>query len=190
MIVGEHNRPNDTDVNVIKEKKLTNVRNHGKDENVAARRRRACSRSRRRWSGSTPTSSSRSRPTRSACASRSSDQPAPAPLATRSRTRRACKKNVECETGNVELGMKRDRLLHSSFPVPRFAFDILFLFGALRSRGARGRGRAKSSCGPRAHTRRAGDPDVALRQYNDAVTTRSDVRRRVARARRASHAVG
>jgi GTP-binding protein len=34
MIVGEHNRPNDTDVNAIKEKKLTNVRNHGKDENV------------------------------------------------------------------------------------------------------------------------------------------------------------
>jgi GTP-binding protein len=35
MIVGEHNRANDTDVNVIKEKKLSNVRNHGKDENVA-----------------------------------------------------------------------------------------------------------------------------------------------------------
>jgi len=34
MIVGEHNRPNDTDVNVTKEKKLSNVRNHGKDENV------------------------------------------------------------------------------------------------------------------------------------------------------------
>jgi GTP-binding protein len=34
MIVGEHNRPNDTDVNVIKEKKLSNMRNHGKDENV------------------------------------------------------------------------------------------------------------------------------------------------------------
>jgi GTP-binding protein len=34
MIVGEHNRPNDTDVNPIKEKKLSNVRNHGKDENV------------------------------------------------------------------------------------------------------------------------------------------------------------
>ncbi len=34
MIAGEHNRPNDTDVNVIKEKKLSNVRNHGKDENV------------------------------------------------------------------------------------------------------------------------------------------------------------
>ena len=34
MIVGEHNRPNDTDVNVIREKKLSNVRNHGKDENV------------------------------------------------------------------------------------------------------------------------------------------------------------
>jgi GTP-binding protein len=34
MIVGEHNRPNDADVNVVKEKKLTNVRNHGKDDNV------------------------------------------------------------------------------------------------------------------------------------------------------------
>jgi GTP-binding protein len=34
MIVGEHNRPNDTDVNVVREKKLTNVRNHGKDENI------------------------------------------------------------------------------------------------------------------------------------------------------------
>jgi GTP-binding protein len=34
MIIGEHNRPNDTDVNAIKEKKLTNVRNHGKDDNV------------------------------------------------------------------------------------------------------------------------------------------------------------
>jgi GTP-binding protein len=34
MIVGEHNRPNDTDVNVVKEKKQTNVRNHGKDENI------------------------------------------------------------------------------------------------------------------------------------------------------------
>ncbi len=34
MIIGEHNRANDTDVNAIKEKKLTNVRNHGKDDNV------------------------------------------------------------------------------------------------------------------------------------------------------------
>jgi len=34
MIIGEHNRPNDSDVNAIKEKKLSNVRNHGKDENV------------------------------------------------------------------------------------------------------------------------------------------------------------
>jgi len=34
MIIGEHNRPNDTDVNAIREKKLTNVRNHGKDDNV------------------------------------------------------------------------------------------------------------------------------------------------------------
>ncbi|MCL2778780.1 MAG: translational GTPase TypA [Polyangiaceae bacterium] len=34
MIVGEHNRPADADVNFVKEKKQTNVRNHGKDENV------------------------------------------------------------------------------------------------------------------------------------------------------------
>jgi GTP-binding protein len=34
MIIGEHNRPNDSDVNVTKEKKLSNMRNHGKDENV------------------------------------------------------------------------------------------------------------------------------------------------------------
>ena len=34
MIIGEHNRPNDSDVNATKEKKLSNVRNHGKDENV------------------------------------------------------------------------------------------------------------------------------------------------------------
>jgi GTP-binding protein len=34
MIIGEHNRPNDTDVNAVREKKQTNVRNHGKDENV------------------------------------------------------------------------------------------------------------------------------------------------------------
>ncbi len=35
MIIGEHNRPNDADVNVVREKKQTNVRNHGKDENTA-----------------------------------------------------------------------------------------------------------------------------------------------------------
>jgi GTP-binding protein len=34
MIIGEHNRPNDTDVNAVREKKLSNVRNHGKDENT------------------------------------------------------------------------------------------------------------------------------------------------------------
>jgi GTP-binding protein len=34
MIIGEHNRPNDADVNAVREKKLTNVRNHGKDDNV------------------------------------------------------------------------------------------------------------------------------------------------------------
>lgn len=34
MIVGEHNRENDIDVNATKEKKLTNLRAAGKDENV------------------------------------------------------------------------------------------------------------------------------------------------------------
>jgi len=34
MIVGEHNRGNDLDVNVCREKKLTNVRAAGRDENV------------------------------------------------------------------------------------------------------------------------------------------------------------
>jgi len=34
MIVGEHNRPNDLDVNVVREKKLTNIRAAGRDENV------------------------------------------------------------------------------------------------------------------------------------------------------------
>jgi GTP-binding protein len=34
MIVGEHNRPNDADVNIIKEKKQTNVRSKTKDENT------------------------------------------------------------------------------------------------------------------------------------------------------------
>ncbi len=34
MIIGEHNRANDLDVNITKEKKLTNIRASGKDENV------------------------------------------------------------------------------------------------------------------------------------------------------------
>ena len=34
MIIGEHNRPNDLDVNATKEKKLTNIRAAGKDENT------------------------------------------------------------------------------------------------------------------------------------------------------------
>ena len=34
MIVGEHNRENDLDINICKEKKLTNIRAAGKDENV------------------------------------------------------------------------------------------------------------------------------------------------------------
>jgi GTP-binding protein len=34
MVVGEHNRPNDLDVNVTREKKLTNIRAAGRDENV------------------------------------------------------------------------------------------------------------------------------------------------------------
>nr|HYO92876.1 translational GTPase TypA [Polyangiaceae bacterium] len=34
MIVGEHNRPNDLDVNAVREKKLTNIRAAGRDENI------------------------------------------------------------------------------------------------------------------------------------------------------------
>ena len=34
MIVGENNKDNDLDVNVCREKKLTNIRSAGKDENV------------------------------------------------------------------------------------------------------------------------------------------------------------
>jgi len=34
MVVGEHNRANDLDVNAVREKKLTNIRAAGKDENV------------------------------------------------------------------------------------------------------------------------------------------------------------
>ena len=34
MIVGEHNRANDLDVNAVREKKLTNIRAAGRDENV------------------------------------------------------------------------------------------------------------------------------------------------------------
>jgi hypothetical protein len=68
MIIGEHNRPNDSDVNIIREKKLSNVRNHGKDDNVMLYRPRTCSPSRPPWSGSTATSSSRSRPSTCACA--------------------------------------------------------------------------------------------------------------------------
>ncbi len=34
MIIGEHSRPNDLDVNATKEKKLTNIRAAGRDENI------------------------------------------------------------------------------------------------------------------------------------------------------------
>ena len=34
MIIGEHNRNNDLDVNAAREKKLTNIRAAGRDENI------------------------------------------------------------------------------------------------------------------------------------------------------------
>jgi GTP-binding protein len=34
MVVGEHSRPNDIDVNIVKEKKMTNVRSKNKDDNT------------------------------------------------------------------------------------------------------------------------------------------------------------
>ena len=48
MIVGEHNRPNDLDVNVCREKKLTNVRKQEQGRERHARRRRVRSPSRPR----------------------------------------------------------------------------------------------------------------------------------------------
>jgi len=70
MIIGEHNRPNDLDVNCTREKKLTNIRAAGRDENVTLPRR-TCTPSTPPWSGSTKTSYSRSPPTPSAPASKS-----------------------------------------------------------------------------------------------------------------------
>ena len=37
MIVGENARDNDLDVNIVKEKKLTNMRASGSDDTVASR---------------------------------------------------------------------------------------------------------------------------------------------------------
>jgi GTP-binding protein len=34
MVVGEHNRPNDLTINISREKKLTNIRAAGRDENI------------------------------------------------------------------------------------------------------------------------------------------------------------
>src|SRR6476620_7087446 len=34
MVVGEHARDNDLDINIIREKKLTNIRAAGRDENI------------------------------------------------------------------------------------------------------------------------------------------------------------
>jgi GTP-binding protein len=34
MVIGEHNRESDIDVNVAREKKLTNVRSKNKDDNI------------------------------------------------------------------------------------------------------------------------------------------------------------
>ena len=58
MIVGEHSHENDLDFNISKEKKLTNIRAAGRDENVILTPPRDMS-SRRRSSGSPRTSSSR-----------------------------------------------------------------------------------------------------------------------------------
>ena len=41
MIVGQHARDNDLEVNVLKGKKLTNIRTHSKDEAVRLRPRRS-----------------------------------------------------------------------------------------------------------------------------------------------------
>jgi GTP-binding protein len=72
MIIGEHSRDNDLEVNPLKGKKLTNVRASGKDEAVRLTPPVPMSASKRPSPISTMTSWSRSRRTRSACASASS----------------------------------------------------------------------------------------------------------------------
>jgi hypothetical protein len=71
MIIGEHNRDNDLEVNVLKGKKLTNIRAAGKDEAVRLTPPIRMTLERRSPTSRT-TSWSRSRRSRSACASATS----------------------------------------------------------------------------------------------------------------------
>jgi predicted membrane GTPase involved in stress response len=59
MIVGENSRADDMDVNITKEKKLTNVRSSTAEVNFAARAAARCSRSSSPWSSAARTSASR-----------------------------------------------------------------------------------------------------------------------------------
>ena len=80
MVVGEHSRDNDLDVNVVREKKLTNMRASCADEAIRLVRLAPLISS-RPSSSSPTTNSSRSPPNRSACARRSC-RPTAAPGAT------------------------------------------------------------------------------------------------------------
>ena len=59
MIVGENSRADDMDVNLTKEKKLTNMRQSTGDELVPLIPHRGCSAWSRRWSSAARTSASR-----------------------------------------------------------------------------------------------------------------------------------
>ena len=67
MIVGENSRAGDMDVNICREKKLTNVRASSSDDTIRLTPHRGC-RSSTRSSSSPATSASRSRPSTSVCA--------------------------------------------------------------------------------------------------------------------------
>ncbi len=80
MVIGENSRADDMDVNITKEKKLTNMRSSTSDS-FESMTPRASSRSRSRWSSLATTNASRSRPRRCASARSSSTRPrAVAPL--------------------------------------------------------------------------------------------------------------
>ena len=59
MIVGENSRAGDMDVNICREKKLTNMRASSSDSTVNADAAPQCCRSKARSSSSPPTSASR-----------------------------------------------------------------------------------------------------------------------------------
>ena len=109
MIVGENSRADDMDVNITKEKKLTNMRSSNADVTESSCRR-ASSRWSSRWSSAATTSASRSPRRRSASARscwtrRSAAAPPPAPSADRTARRR--RRSTSTAPSTVGAGPRR-----------------------------------------------------------------------------------